>query len=86
MHHGSKYNSCSKVAIDLNPIFSIFSADPEYKSCRHPDVEVVFQFINKHPRLTDKKLQYSFCFSDCHHWGYTGKTCKNKKQNGYLMP
>ena len=84
MHHGSHNNSCPEVAKKLQPVMSVFSADPNYGK-RHPDSSVVFDFIRNNPRLTDKKLQYSFCFSDCHHWGYTGKTCKNKKQNGCLM-
>ena len=62
MHHGSCKNSCSEVAKLLQPVVSVFSADPQHKN-RHPDGGVVFDFMNNGPALTDKKLQYAFCFS-----------------------
>ena len=69
MHHGSCKNSCSAVAKLLQPVVSVFSADPQHKN-RHPDGGVVFDFMNNAPVLTDKKLQYGFYFSSHNSFPY----------------
>jgi len=63
MHHGAKKNCGAGVAKRLNPVVSVFCADPSYKY-KHPYESVLREFVSHRPILVDKDygITINFCF------------------------
>lgn len=58
MHHGSAKNWYQGVAKLLSPWCSVFSSDPD-KGNKHPDAEVVRDFLPFEPRQVNKDIGFS---------------------------
>ncbi|MDU8500706.1 hypothetical protein RYB01_16150 [Pseudomonas syringae] len=49
MHHGAKANWHSGLAGKIQPMFSVFSSNPDHKGYRHPHTEVTTDFASYRP-------------------------------------
>lgn len=54
MHHGSKKNFNKSLVNILNPVYSVFSSNPEHKKYRHPCKKVVLALYKNGPVQVDK--------------------------------
>lgn len=62
MHHGAKSSWFNGLASKIDPIISIFSSDPSRRNTKHPDSEVVKDFLKFNPFQVDKQ-NYLECHS-----------------------
>ena len=53
-HHGSKHNWATNVAAEIQPVWSVFCADPNHHY-GHPHREVLIDFMNFHPVIADRR-------------------------------
>lgn len=57
MHHGARSNWHEGMADTIQPAVSVFSADPDRRSTRHPHAQVLKDFMNYTPCIADKETK-----------------------------
>jgi hypothetical protein len=54
MHHGAQGNWHDSVADRIQPVFSVFSSNPDHKGLKHPHAQVLRDFWNYQPVQVDQ--------------------------------